>query len=240
MSDTTRAAWIGGIFVVAVGVGTLFAQPIISEWLGPKHEGVFSVEQTCFSAKNLDSTVASQVTSFPCQLRIAHIDGPAAVKISVSLTSRRPLAEVRSERNDESAAPSLTANSTVLVVDVPVLRQGSVIDIRFLSKGEPSIERNVVRESGRLVTEASTTRSSRWQETWVGLLALVIAFILVSFCVIYLVYKNFLESAIGTIPPNQLLISLVAIVVTLVPFGIDNIVHTALLLAILHLVLNKK
>ena len=126
MADTTmRAAWLGAGFTMLGVILTLVVQPILNDRLGPKREGVFSVEQTCLSAKNLDPSIASQVASFPCQLRMAHIDGPAVTKLSVSLTSTSRLSDVRTERNDESVVPTLSTGDQFLRVDVPTLRPGT-------------------------------------------------------------------------------------------------------------------
>src|SRR5688572_2844552 len=103
-----KAAWIGVGGTVLGVILTLGAQPVATKWLGPPTEGTYTVEHNCFSPSNLDPAVAKQIVSFPCQLRIAHVEGPAVQKLSVVLTSRHRLVDLKAERNDENAAPVLS------------------------------------------------------------------------------------------------------------------------------------
>jgi len=213
MSETIRAAWIGAVCTLAGALITLVAQPILTERLGPKREGIFSVEQTCLSSTNLDPEIAAQVATFPCQLRLAHIEGPA---VTVSLTSVHPLEGLTTQRNDEQVNPALSAKATVLSVDVPTLRQGSVIDIRFLSRGEPRIDKNVIRESGSLVTDAPANRKS-WFDEWYGVPLLLLGLSVIGVGVAYILYTRVLQPETGPVPPQKLAFGAALVFLSVLP-----------------------
>lgn len=237
MSETMRAAWIGVAGALLGVILTLVVQPILNERLGPRREGIFSVEQTCLSSKNLDPTIATQVVSYPCQLRLAHIEGPAVSKLSVSLSSQYSLTEVRTERNDENVVPSVTAGAHLMTVDVPTLRQGSVIDVRFLSNGDPHIEKNIVRENGQILSNPPSTYPRSWYEEWWGaalILGGIIAFTAFTF---FALYKYVLQPIAGPLPYSRLAVALLIGLASLLPIiDIGSFIQTVLLLTILHVV----
>ena len=237
MSETMRAAWIGVAGALLGVILTLVAQPILNERLGPRREGIFSVEQTCFSSKNLDPTIAKQVVSYPCQLRLAHIEGPAVSKLSVSLSSQHPLTDVRTERNDENVVPTVAAGAHLVTVDVPTLRQGSVIDVRFLSNGEPNIEKNIVRENGQMLSETQPSYPRPWYEKWWGAMLILAGMVAFMALMLFALYKFLVKPIVGYIPFPQFALAIVIGLASLLPvFDIGSVIQIFLLITLLHVV----
>ena len=125
-----------------------------------------------------------------------------------------------------------------MTVDVPTLRQGSLIDIRFLSQGDPQIEKNIVRESGQLLTDTPPSRPPWYDTSW-GIMIILGSILVLLVGSLIVLYKYVLEPAMGPLPAPKLALALAVGLASLLPIDIGSMVQTLLLLAVLHVVTTK-
>ena len=178
-----KAAWIGffGCIVGAIVgvVGTVHYQ----RWVEGPREGVFSAELSAMTAENLAPELRTQISLYPCSLKVAHLDGPAVKQLTVTVLSENPIENLTPTRNDEGVKEQPLTDVNGFKLEMPCLRKGSVVHFDFSCRGEPKLKRRVVMSEGKLVEDAprEETAISAWQTVMLSTGSSVVAGLIFAF-----------------------------------------------------------
>ena len=162
MTERMKTAAIGAGAVILSTVITVVGMVQYQRWVeGPK-EGIFSVDLSCISNQDIPIELREQIKQYPCNLEIAHVDGPSVERLSVTIDSRNTLTDLRLIRDDEDTNPKFDDNGFSLTLDVRELRKGSVVEYEFKSTGPPDLDKRVVVSKGRAVDSLRAEPQKEW------------------------------------------------------------------------------
>lgn len=137
-----------GIFgAIIAAVLTAFLTPYFEKMIEPK-EGLFYVKINHVSKKDIPVILQDQIKNFPCEIIIKWVYGPSIKDLKICIKSNRILKELKAIRNDENIVPIGLDNNKYFVFNIPYLRKGSVIHFKFISIGEPILEKYIINGTG--------------------------------------------------------------------------------------------
>lgn len=153
--EANKAAWIGLLGAILGAVVAIIGPIHYQRWIKGPEEARFALDITSIRATDVDPRIRDQVTSYPVYVKLWHRDGPTALGISVHLTSKHELTDLKVISNTEKATIALSPDKNSVDIEASDLRKGGIVQFEFSSKGDPSIAPTVQVKSGNLIEDAA-------------------------------------------------------------------------------------
>lgn len=235
-----KVAWIGFFATILGALIGVFGSPVVSNFIDGPKEGVFSVDSTCLNAENIAEELKKQISSYPCNLRIAHIDGPPVKNLSVKLKSDYILSDIEELRNDEGYIPKISADEKEIALTLTQLRKKAVIDLRFTSNNGVSLNKEIVMSEGSLIDQNREIRKKEWYESDYFLIPVFISALFVLATILYFVIKTYIEPTLKSVSVENIKVfASIAVVTAIIPLPFFGALSTIFIIYALFLILTK-
>jgi hypothetical protein len=216
-----RPAWIGFVGAIVGALVGVFGAPVYKQWVEGPPEGLFTGQVSCIGEYDVPLALRKQINKYPCNLKIAHIDGPPIPDLTVTISSQEKLTDIVHVRNDESSPPTLSKDQKTLKLGIPSLRKNSVVHVNFTSAGNPSIEKQFIMSSGRLIDEARKDDKKPWYRDDWAIFGGIVTLLIAGTGLIYFVMNKAINRDTSSATFKSW--AALAAAVALVPFFLDNL-----------------
>lgn len=169
-----RSSLIGLVGAIVGAIIAVFGATHYKDWLYGPPEAIFTVGINSLTKQNVPELAQDQIHSYPSILKIAHIDGPPAKDITITVDSKSEILNQKYLQKGDNCVVKLSTDKKQLIIKIPTLRKNSIIQCQFTSSQSPELKKKTIMSSGILIENKAQQKNNNKFPIISGLLLLLL------------------------------------------------------------------